>query len=354
MAFEWMDNFSQYGTNEDFMLDGLYAEYVTGTSLVTDPDGVSAGKVISPQTLRRVFSGHLTTVIINFRLWVDDLPGDHYNLLSLRGDANNSQVVMQVDSVGNIEVYRGTSSVSGPTSLLGETSTPAIVASSWIYVEAKYTAGNASDGSFEIRVNEDTVLAISGVNTSHVSSPVTYFSQVALSSDASHDGGSGHSGQLKMKDVIVMNTSGSQNNDFIGDYEVVTLLPASDDTMPWAKSTGATGFDLIDETTPVDSDYIYADASPPVAAIVTLTDLDPDVTTVAGLMSVVRALKTDAGTATLQVGLMTAGDTDNGADRAVATSATGYGDVSELSPDTGVPWTPAEVNAGKLKLNRTA
>lgn len=360
MSVEWHDNFSQYGTSTSNMLDGLYASIGSGTVLATDPDGVSGGKVLGPKGVRRVFSSQLTTVIVPLRLYMTELPTSRYGLFALRDDTNTSQIVVAINSVGSIEVWRATSSASGPwgdaTRLIAQTTVPCLVAGSWIHFEGSFTAGNASDGSFEIRIaEEEDTLSATAVNMSHVSSPSTYFSQIVFASSSASDGGTGQtSNELYIKDVRPMNTSGSVNNDFGGDYEVVTLFPDGDDTFTGWASTAANGWSTLDETTPSDLDYITADPTDTTGAIFTLTDLDPDVTTVASLETVVRCLKTDGGTASVQAALISAGDYDNGADHAVATSATYYTDVSELSPDTAAAWTPTEVNAAKLSIDRTA
>jgi len=102
-----------------------------------------------------------------------------------------------------------------------------------------------------------------------------------------------------------------------------------------------------------DVSLITAITPPPAAYVCELSNLPPDITSVRGLMSIVRAMKSDGGDGTLQVSLISAGDVDLGADRAITVAQTYYTDISELSPDTGNPWTPLEVDSAQMQINRT-
>lgn len=365
MAIDHMDNFSQYGTGSGTgstailtMLNGLYAEVgALGNSdvaLTTDPDGVSSGAVFAVGTrsgsdggfLRRVLNATQTTVGMGFRLFLSSLPtGNTTNApqVQFRDSTNTAQLSISVTTTGAIQAYRGT--ITGGT-LLGATSGPVIVANAWNHIECKVLIDDAA-GTVEVRVNGVAQLTLTGVDTKATSTAGC--SQYVLGSI----GSSFVAPFMYWKDLIVWNTSGSYNNDFIGDVKVVTLLPESDVSLNWTPSTGSTGWDLIDETTPNDADYISADATPPAAYVCELTDLDEDVTSVKGLMTVVRMLKTDGGDANVQVGLVSAGDVDNGADRPITTAATYWFDISEENPDTAAPWTPVNTNSAQLRINRT-
>jgi hypothetical protein len=105
---------------------------------------------------------------------------------------------------------------------------------------------------------------------------------------------------------------------------------------------------------PTDTSYISANSTPPAASEFKFTPLPVDVTSVRGLISIVRARKTDGGDAQLQVSLSTnAVAYDAGADRTVTTAPTWYWDVSVLDAGTGAPYLPAAVDALQAKVNRT-
>ena len=82
-------------------------------------------------------------------------------------------------------------------------------------------------------------------------------------------------------------------------------------------------------------------------------NLPPDITSVRGLMTLVRASNSDGGDGKLQTSLVSAGDLANGADRQITTAETYWYDISELNPDTGVAWTPANTDSANIRFNRT-
>ena len=348
MAIEFMDNFSQYGTNESYMLDGVWAELASNNglspTLAVDPDGVSTGYVLHATrgTARKVLSSAQTTVGVAFRYWAANLPsstGDRPQILAFC-DANNSpQVSVVLETTGILSVYRGTT-----TTLLGSTAVPVLTAGAWSHVETKVLFSQTV-GTVEIRVNGAVVLDLDTLDTCNTA--LVECSQIRIGANNSSNS------EGYFKDLLIWNDSGSLNNDFMGDCQIVSLIPDGDDSLNWTTSSGTTGFDLINEATPNDSSYISADSTPPAESVFTLSDLEPEVVTVKGLMTFVRALKTDGGTANLQVSMVSGVDEDAGSDRAITVAATTWMDVSETDPATASAWTPISVNAAKLKIDRT-
>ena len=554
MAIQWADNFDNYGTDETNMLDGIYAQISneSGTtaadiSLQADPDPLESGKAIyladEGATLRFVYpGGGLTTVGVAFRMWMDALPGgaDVAPVISFRDTANVSQCQLWVNSDGSVTAYTGggKTTLGGATptgngaqgTLIGSTSGPVLTANSWNHIEIKVNIHD-STGTIEMRVNGVTKLNLSNVDTKNTSNTTTTQVVIATSID---NGGFYSVMEWYLKDLIIWDTTGSQNNDFLGSCHVYTLTPDGDDTFPWTPSTAlADGYTLIDESDPDDADYISSDYVTNLAlqsetidnatwtktgvtvttnvsndgdgaatldritedgassdhdasqaytftaehyifqvdvrdngagfcrlemedgtstvgaqfdlsdgsttsvtataaeaedlggglwrlkirhtmaagagsfsvycldthggsttytgdssdgieigrallatkssftttyatttastvatingdpSIFTLSNLPPDIVAVKGLISVVRATKTDGGDGDLQVGIDSNGSVDLGTDRAITASPTYWFDVSELSADTGVAYTPTEVDAAKLQLDRT-
>lgn len=105
---------------------------------------------------------------------------------------------------------------------------------------------------------------------------------------------------------------------------------------------------------PTDASYIAADSTPPAFSEFKFTSLPVDVTSVRGVISIIRARKTDGGDAQLQVSLSTNGvDYAAGTDRTLTTSPTWYWDVSVVDPDTGAAYLPAAVDGIRAKVDRT-
>lgn len=341
MTIQFMDNFQQYGTDESFMLDGIYAS-VSGT-LNSDPDGISPGKTIllnGSYALRKVLSTDLTTVGSGFRVWFPELPDGNSNaIFQWRDNANAVQCTLSIMSTGGLQFWRGDF-----TTLLGTSATPVVTAGAWHHIEVKALIDDTA-GTLEVRVNGRVIIDLDTIDTKATS--IAGCAQVVWGDNSIS------SERFYMKDVIVWDSLGSSNNDFIGDVQIVSLIPTGDTALNWTPSTGTDGYALIDESVPNDTDYISADDTLPDASVFTLSDLDADVVSVKGLMSFVRMFKTDGGTAQVQVGLVSGTNTDNGEDRPITVAETTWMDLSELDPDTAAAWTPIAVNAVKLRIDRT-
>jgi hypothetical protein len=345
MSILFMDNFSIYGTGltgRQKMMAGIWAAATGNCILDDDPDGVSGGQVLrlsdsGSASMRKVFDqGQQTTVGCHVRVYFPTIESTNTSFIGFPDQDAAGQVGVRMDASGYLHAYKG-------STLLGSSDLPVIVADSWIHLEARLVVSNTV-GEFELRINEDTVIGpLTNIDTQDTAN--TEVSGILLAN--------GSNNTVYFRDLICWSGDGAQNNDFLGDHSVVSLAPTGDTVLNWTPSTGSTGYDLIDETTPLDTDYVYADDAPPGASEFELADLDPDVVVVAGLQTVVRALKTDSGAANLQVSLNSDGNSDAGADRPISTSATYYLDVSELDPATSAPWTPAAVDDATVSIDRT-
>lgn len=104
---------------------------------------------------------------------------------------------------------------------------------------------------------------------------------------------------------------------------------------------------------PQDLSYMSADDTPPAAMEFGFDDLPPDITSVRGLVVVGRMKKIDGGDGNVQMSLISNGAAFDGADRPLTTADTYWFDISQLDPDTGLPWSPLAVNNMTGRVNRT-
>ena len=78
-------------------------------------------------------------------------------------------------------------------------------------------------------------------------------------------------------------------------------------------------------------------------------------TIISALQTTIRALKTDAGTATVQTAFIgPLGGTETGVSHALTISPDYYSDIIETDPDTSGPLSPTSIVNGKFQINRTA
>lgn len=364
MAVLWMDNFKQFGTGaspgQANMLNGAYAEISGTSSPVADPDPTGDGLPVLflqstgainhfvPQGryVRKVVTP-AATIGIGVRLWLSHLPSSNdidVIPIAYTDSGNTCHVALKVSATGTIQAWRG----SADGTLLGE-SAQVIVANAWQHIEAKVFVNDAT-GTVTVRVDNVPVLTLTGKDTKN-SAVATIDNWVA---SVNTQGVAGPS--MYVKDLVIWDTTGSINNDFLGNCFVASLIPDSDVSGTWTITGGSgSAFASIDEANP-DDDTTYISSPFPAATadVCTVSDLPPEATTVKALMTLVRAKKSDGGDGNLQVSLVSNGDTGNGADRPLTTAYTYWSDIFETDPDTSAAWTVGAVNDVEIKFNRTA
>lgn len=262
---QWIDDFTMYGTdagNAARMLNGPYAE-TTRSDLQADPDPTAGGKMVLRKfggglggDQRRVLSAAQTTIGLAGRFWLPNLPtatgvGECPTFASFRDQNNVSHVRFSLNSAGNLVAYR---SDNGGDVQIGITANPVVIANAWRHMEFKVVLDPAA-GSIEARLEGQQVLFVNGIRTtSNVAGAIATCLQVAQSSAQDVAAPS-----LYMKDYIVWDGTGAQNNTFLGSCAVYRLDPAADVSLNWNPSAGGTGFNLINEGTP-DDDGTYITA----------------------------------------------------------------------------------------------
>lgn len=350
------DNFSIYGTSTSLLTQGVYIG-AGECSLVTDPDGISSGRVLrvsgqNTNGLRFALPSIQATVGIASRTWLESLPtqsANRPNIQMFKTAANGNLVSVVIEANGAINVYRG----DRAGTLLGSTVVPVITAQGWWHIETKVTI-NSTTGSVEIRVEGIEVLKLENVNTGSTSVGIISVGDVPSAPIPT---------TLRCKDLVIWDTQGDYNDDFLGTVLVHTLLPDEDIALNWTPSTGSEGWPILDNIPPVDGQYISAPYNPdgppdyPNPYVGALTELPEETTSVKGIISFVRAAKSDGGDGSIQVGIIS--DPDNspetvlGTDRPITVAQTYWRDVFEEDPKTEAPWTPAAVNIAHLQINRT-
>lgn len=344
MALVHADNFSRYGSNTALMVNGVY-QTSDNNALVADPDGISSGFVIRQNSfaaaqgeLRYVLPSLSNTTGVAIRVWMNRLPvatNDRPSIVDFRNAANGTMEALVVETTGRL-------SFAGLT-----TANPVITANGWYHIEISYTTNGV--GAFELRVEGVAVLS---------SADLLYSGHSQTYQLGQHYFGNNFSTTvIYYKDYVVWNETGTYNNNFLGSVLVAGLSVTSDAALNWTPSSGATGYEILDNVPPVDTTYISAGDPPPSPYVGGLSNLPADVTSVKGLITYVRAAKSDGGDGSLQVGMISdpAGtpSTVLGADRPITVAQTWWMDVFETDPETSAPWLPAAVDLAQIQIDRT-
>lgn len=354
MSLIHADNFNIYGnTTADMTAAGRYSS-VGAAAIVADPDGVSTGRVIRFNDnggMRRALKTPDPVLGVGFRIWLSSLPSDD----SMRpgftwSDATNTSMFrILINTTGSISAYvfDTTSGAFGDWFLIATTPGPVMTAGAWWQIESKFD-GDAL--TFELRVEGVPKIDLDSTDfAGHLhNGPNVY--QASVTSAANFIGASI---DTHLKDYFWWDSLGTQNVDFLGACLVAQLNTSADvDLGYWVPSTGTTGWDILDND-PADTPYLSGATPVGDAMEFEQTDLPPDISSVKGIITVVRAKKEDGGDGQMQVSLVSQGDDSDGEDRPITASYTDWEDVHELDPHTSAPWVPAAVDLSDIKISRT-
>lgn len=299
--------------------------------------------------MRRVLGGQKTTVGIAAAFYFTALPTlpGRCRLFDFRDSNNSVQVTIGVDTTGTISAFRGTNDQV----LLGTSASPVVVAEAYQHIEAM-AFFSQTIGTIEVRVNGVTALSLSGIDT--VATSIVGCSQVGIGGT----NGSSSAQEIFFDDVFCYDDTGSFNNTFIGDRRVLTLFPdANTIQADWTAVGAATGYECIDEANP-DGDTTYITASVPGSpgpiSEFGIDNLPAGISAISAVVVVEFARKTEAGVANTQWSVISGASETAGADKPMTEIYTYRQDVFETDPASAAPFTPSEVDALLIKVERTA
>lgn len=143
-------------------------------------------------------------------------------------DSGTTQVSFRVNTNGSVSATRG-------GTVLATTAAGVIAPNVWYYLELKATVHDTA-GAYDLRVNGQSVLAATGVNTRATANNSA--NEVLL---CDGNGSSGYS--IDFDDVYACDGTGVTQNDFLGDCRVQLLRPtAAGDATDFALPAGQTSY----------------------------------------------------------------------------------------------------------------
>lgn len=270
------------------------------------------------------------TIIIGFGLKVTAWPG-----------AGVAQDIMSIaDSVGNVHGLVQLYDVDEWRVVVPEgtytTTNNSGGGAGWFYVEFKIIIGNT--GSFELKINE-----------------VSQLDESAIDTQANADGSSCFASFVSvlvwrwMDDIYICDSVGSDNNDFLGDCQVIGKFPDGDGSSSDFSPQGAgDNYVEVDEQDR-DDDSTYSDGDRGDTDYYTYDDL-----TVSYLIrgvqlnTVVRT--TDAGSMSIKNKVQSNNAVTNGEERFVSVTYSTEYDIVINDPNTGSPWLITGINAAEFGL----
>jgi hypothetical protein len=257
-------------------------------------------------------------------------------LVSLLGDSGaTTHLTITIDATNKLQLRRG-----GPTGTVIATETGVRSDATWVYLEIKATVDDAV-GTCIVRANGVEVINFTG-DTKNAGTATTL--------DTLSFGFAGNLTAHPIDDLIIMDSTGSTMNDFMGDHVIKGLRANGNGAAnQWTGSDGdSTDNYLLSDELPFSSTDYVGDFTPGNQDIYAFEDLS--ITgTVRAVRPLLYAAKTDAGIRSVKaLKRATSGTIVGSSDLALSTTyAILDAPIWETDAD-GTAWTVAKVNSAQF------
>lgn len=216
----------------------------------------------------------------------------------------------------------------------------------WHYVEFRYKPLN-SGGVCTVWVDNTQVLTYSGDTT--VSEEAVDALQI-LPTVANFG-----QGIVRVDDLYILNTSGTEMNTRTGESRILTNLPTADTTQrDFSPSSGTDNYAMVDEFPTIDEDTTYVENGTSGATDRYTSDSLATSGTIHTIQVNTCARKTDTDTRKFRNSILSnSTKKEDTAEHTVSTNYFIYPDPYDVDPSTGVAWTESADNALKFGFKLT-
>lgn len=360
MALLWADGFDHYGTSPLLVLSGNYVYTTNDQSqplrIGTTPGYIRTGAHYwdaSGQVYLNWYGGRLvggTATILGAGgafFFAGPPAGDNYcpfMFCTTNKDTFQASIRLGVD--GSL------SACSAKDGAVFGTSNPGVVAwGAYAYIEAKVIC-HAVNGSIVIRVNNQIVLAVTGVNTNPVGTGT--LTGVMCGTRGSNASAASPICQA-ISDFIIWDGNGADNTDFRGDCRCRTIyadaVGAEQDWTNHGQPTAPESISLVPAVPATD--YIEGTDVGDKSAFGFET-IPTNVSAVFGVVMMLQASKTDAGTCEITPSIKSNTDIALGTPFSPGTGNAFYTSIFERDPQGGGNFTYQRINALIGAVERTA
>lgn len=202
----------------------------------------------------------------------------------------------------------------------------------WRYAELKYTP---TTGACEVRVDSNVVVSGTVPTATSITSLVFDYTPGGVT--------------CNVDDIYVLDTTGTSNNNYLGDVRVQTLLPSADGSnLGMTPDTGTTHYNRVNEASPDTTSYVYT-PNTGIKDSYRYQQLATNTASVYGLAITSYASKDAAGTANIST-LVRLGGADyvNATVHPLSASWAISTDIYQTRPSDSAPWTPTDVNGAEF------
>lgn len=246
----------------------------------------------------------------------------------------------QIGLLGDGTFSGGSGTVGGGTQLGRSDPSAAVHLNRYYYLEVMFTIGVS--GGIVIRLNGQTILNLSGVNTDPNGTGVADVVQIWGPGGGSH---------MFVDDFYVCDNLGSKNTTFLGDTQIGLIMPVSDGHYTqFTPSPAGSHFSNVNEIPP-DGDATYNFDSNP-GDIDSYKFQSVDTTrTYFGIQTNITARKDDTGNRSLspmtRIGGVDFVKDPSPNDKFVNQTYIDYTDTYDTNPATGLSWTGSDINGAE-------
>lgn len=352
MALLWCDGFEGYGTGNNSpltptgVLEDKYVGVVNESGLDVITIDARHGHAIQLTNVGSDFSAFATpgivsgnTIICGSALYFDQQitwqNGTHWPIFVFWGGGDiNAELTL---SESGVYLRDATSAIQGGSRcqmLFGE----------WNYIEAKMYS-HATAGTIDVRINGCPVLSLTSQNTLHATGVATELVQYGTDYPVYRKQ------NAILDDFYVCDSTGADNNDFLGPVIVRTLFPDGDDTAQFAVTGNAnysTHYEQLndDHESYPTTDYVE-DGTTGNRDIYTLDNSTDNFATIYGVIGWGYA-KYTSGAINYRL-VADSNGTENESSNIAASSDWHYDrHVLETDPDTSAAWTDSTINTLKF------
>jgi len=340
VALVWAEPFDQYGNGAPGTLIPQFG--YTDNSIIgfvtPGRTGLRAASVQNSGITRRALNTPVTTLGMG---WA-------YNINVPPGSDNAGNAGCFWESAGKTRemscVYLSDNSIGiydRTLTFKGKTPPNSVIQGTYgFWLECKATGNSAgiNTGVAEVRINGVQKLVVNGINL-----PNAF---------AFHGfGTSGGNMGAFFDDWITWDTTGTKNNDFMGDRRLFASFPnANGATQNFTASAGS-AFNCVNVVPPVDTTYIDG------AAAGNISDFGKDAVTIASndiaaMVICGRLFKTDAGVASGRIGVNSSGNISNSAELFPGTGAQWFQFIQELDPNGNINWAQPAYDNALIRITR--
>lgn len=177
------------------------------------------------------------TVVFGFAFQMNAAGG---NTVAYEDPDDDVHLILAMGDGGNFRLYRG--------GTLLAIATRRMLLDRWYYIETKVTIDN-TNGAFEMIINGETVIDISGIDTDNTG--ISTIGTIRIGSLSTNNG-------RFFTDLYVADLSGpAPGNDYLGDIHVDAKFPNADGfENDWTPLNGGDNYVEVDDTAP-DEDTTY-------------------------------------------------------------------------------------------------